>query len=140
MNARKKAEDFFWTMLNCRKSLAEIPQSCSQGENGLLIYLSYIQDNITPSELSEKMNVSLPRITSILNSLENKDYIIKNVSADDKRKCIISITEFGKKLVSDKRDDALNKLTCVLEKLEEQEVDEYIRLTKKIVNIIENNK
>lgn len=137
MNAKMKAEEFFWMMLNCRKSLTEIPQNCSQGETGVLVYLAFMQDRITPSELSEKLNVSLPRIASVLNSLEFKELIIKEIDNEDKRKTIVAITQNGKEFVSNKKDEAINNLTLVLERLDEEEINEYIRITKKIVNIFE---
>ena len=137
MNAKMKAEEFFWMMLNCKKSLAKIPQNCSQGETGVLAYLAFMQDRITPSELSEKLNVSLPRIASILNSLEFKELIIKENDNEDKRKTIVAITQNGKEFVSSKKDEAINNLTKILKRLDEEEINEYIRITKKIVNIFE---
>ena len=140
MNEKKKAEEFFWKMLHCKKSLVQIPQDCSQGETGTLSYLAFIENKITPSELSEKLGVSLPRIVSVLNSLEAKCLITKNIDNIDKRKTIINITEDGKKFVENRKDEAINKVAKVLEKLEDEEINEYIRLTEKIVNIIDGMK
>ena len=138
MDAKINSENFFWMMLNCGKSLAEIPHSCSQGECGVLAYLEFSESALTPSELGNKLNVSLPRIGTILNSLENKELIIKDADNEDKRKSIIRITEKGKEIVSNKRNEAINNLTKIFEKLDENERKEYIRLTQKIVNIIED--
>lgn len=136
MNARIKAEEFFWMMLNCRKSLADIPQNCAQGETGVLTYLAFIEDEITPSQLSEKLKVSMPRIASILNSLENKLLISKNIDNKDKRKTIVTITKKGKEIVENKKEEAINNLAKIMEELEENEINQYMKITQKIVGII----
>ena len=135
MDAKKSAEEFFWTIVRARKSLSEIPQNCSQGENGVLVYLSFF-DKCSPSEISEKLNLSLPRIATILTSLESKKLIRRKLDCDDKRKSIVEITEEGKKIVEDKRNDAICDIAKVFEKLDVNEREEYIHLTQKIINII----
>lgn len=137
MKANKAAEEFFWMIVKCRKNLTEIPQNCSQGENGVLVYLSF-SDKASPTELSENLNLSLPRIASILNSLENKKLVIKNIDGDDKRKSIVEITVEGRKLVDNKRNEAIENITKVFENLNEEERKEYIRLTSKVLSTIEN--
>ena len=82
------------------------------------------------------MNVSLPRIASILNSLENKKLICKNIDCKDKRKTIVEITEEGQKLVLQRKEEAINNLTIIMEKLTEEERNDYLRLTKRIIEII----
>ena len=137
MNAKLKAEEFFEIMINCRKNIEEIPKDCLQGEAGVLFYLAFIQNKITPSNLSKKINVSAPRIASVLNSLESKKMISKKIDNLDKRKTVVEITKDGLKYIINKKDKAMNNLTKVLEKLEDKEVEEYIQLTKKIVSIID---
>lgn len=138
MDAKNAAEEFFWAIVKCRKNLSEIPQNCSQGENGVLVYLSFL-NKISPSELSEKLNLSLPRIASILNSLENKKLVEKRPDNDDKRKSIVKITEEGRNVVETKRKDAIGDITKVFENLNEEERKDYIRLTRKVLDSIEKN-
>lgn len=137
MDARAKAEEFFETIVKRKKSLIEIPLNCSQGETGALLYLALVQNGITPSELSEILDVSLPRIASVLNSLEAKKLISKMTDSEDKRKTIVNITKVGKELVLNKKEEAINKLTKIIEKLDEDDINEYIRLAKKIGKIME---
>lgn len=107
------------------------------GETGALLYLTFVQDGITPSELAQTLDVSMPRIVSILNSLESKKLIEKAADKEDKRKTIINITKNGKELVLEKREEAINKITKVIEKLDEEDINQYIRLAKKIGKIME---
>lgn len=136
MEARKAAEEFFWMIVKCKNNLTEIPQNCSQGEKGVLVFLSFF-DKISPSEISEKTNLSLPRIASILNSLESKKLVIKKADCEDKRKSIVEITEAGRKFVDEKRKEAIGDITKVFENLNKEERKEYLRLTQKVLNLIE---
>lgn len=138
MNARKKAEDFFYIIATRKKSIVEIPLNYSQGEVGTLLYLNFIQDNVTASELSEKLNVSLPRTVSIINSLESKKLLTKRIDKEDKRKTIINITEDGRKLVLEKKEECIEKLTKIIEKLDERDINEYIRIAEKIGRILDD--
>ena len=137
MDARAKAEEFFETIIKRKKSLIEIPRNCSQGETGALLYLTFVKDGITSSELAEILNVSLPRIASLLNSLESKKLVEKLTDKEDKRKTIVNITAVGKELVLSKKEEAINRITKVIEKLDEEDINEYIRLAKKIGKIME---
>ena len=137
MDARAKAEEFFETIIKRKKSLIEIPRNCSQGETGALLYLTFVRDGVTSSELAETLNVSLPRIASLLNSLESKNLVRKLTDKEDKRKTIVNITAVGKELVLEKKEESINKLTRVIEKLDEEDINQYIRLAKKIGKIMD---
>lgn len=138
MDYRKKAEEFFEIIAKKRKTLIEIPLNYSQGETGALLYLTFVKDGISASSLAENLDVSLPRITSVLNSLETKKMIEKRIDGKDKRKTIIYITNKGKKIVLSKKQEAIEKIMKVVEKLDEEDINEYIRLVKKIGEVSEN--
>ena len=140
MNSREKAEEFLNLMFEKnKKCLVEKTKDLSQGEKGCLFYLTFVENNISASKLSEVLNVSMPRIVSLINTLETKGLIIKNCDQNDKRKTIITITDFGKKIVLDKKEEVISKLSNIIDALGENEFNEYIRLTKKINSIIEDN-
>ena len=96
-----------------------------------------MKNRITPSELAEILDVSLPRVVSLLNSLESKKLIEKKTDSQDKRKTIINITKVGKELVLSKKEEAISKIARIIEKLDEEDINEYIRLAKKIGRIME---
>lgn len=137
MDARSVAEDFFWLIVQCKKNMNEIPQSCSQGENGVLIYLGLVNNEISPSELSEKLNVSLPRIATVLTVLESKKLITKKVNENDKRKVIVAITDEGRKNVLERKEETIINLTKILENMTEEERSDYLRLSKRFIEIIQ---
>lgn len=137
MNAREKAEELFQVIMMRKKFLVRLPLNCSQGEMGALLYFTLVKDGITASKLSEILNVSLPRVASMLNSLEVKQFIRKETNSGDKRKINIYVTEMGRKLILNKKKEAIDKITKIIERLDEEEINQYIKLTKKIGGIIE---
>lgn len=137
MDCKAKAEEFFELIANRRKTLVEIPLNCSQGETGTLLYLTFVKDNISASKLAESLEVSLPRITSVLNSLESKKLIERKVDSEDKRKTVVSITDVGKKLVLSKKEEAVEKISKIIERLDEKDINQYIALARKIGKIID---
>ena len=102
-----------------------------------MLYLTFVKDEITASELAEILNVSLSRIASLLNSLESKKLIDKMIDKEDKRRTVIKITDTGRKLVLSKKEEAIDKITKVIEKLDEEDINQYIRLAKKIGKIMD---
>lgn len=72
--------------------------------------LGLIYDNIKARHiisrryLEEIMDLRGPTITSLLRGLEEKEYVIKTISKEDKRAMELIITPKGEKLVSDIRE------------------------------------
>lgn len=137
MDVRAKSEEFFRMIIERRETLLEIPLYCSQGETAALLHLNYVKDGVVASELSKSLNVSLPRIATLLNSLESKKLIEKKSDCKDKRKTIITITKKGTEFVLRKKDEAIGKISKILEKLDEEDINLYIKLANKIEKIID---
>ena len=122
--------------VNAEKTISEVLNEFTKGEVGVLAYLVFEKNNVTPGELSERINVTSARIASILNSLENKKYIKRNVNDTDKRKILVTVTEEGKANVEEAKNKLINKISSVFEQLGEEDTKEYIRLVSKINDIL----
>lgn len=135
MNYNKKAEEIFETLTKRKKYIGELSSNISQGESGVLLYLLNVKSNVSQSELSEKLGVTMPRIVAVINTLQKKELIEKNVDSTDKRKSIISITNKGKDNIIKKKKDAIKFIENVIKELDEQEIEQYIAISKKIERI-----
>lgn len=135
MNYNKKAEEIFETLTKRKKYIEELSSNISQGESGVLLYLLNVNSNVSQSELSEKLGVTMPRIVAVINTLQKKELIEKNVDSTDKRKSIISITNKGKDNIIKKKKDAIKFIENVIKELDEQEIEQYIAISKKIERI-----
>lgn len=135
MNYNKKAEEIFETLTKRKKYIGELSSNISQGESGVLLYLLNAKSNVSQSELSENLGVTMPRIVAVINTLQKKELIEKNVDSTDKRKSIISITNKGKDNIIKKKKDAIKFIENVIKELDEQEIEQYIAISKKIEQI-----
>lgn len=81
---------------------------------------------INMTDLSYKLNVEKGSLTSMVDDLTNKGYVLRQKDLTDRRKYLIVITEKGINIAS----DFMNKLDAKLEekllKLSEQEQEKYI--------------
>lgn len=73
MNYNEKAEEIFETVTKRKKYIDKVPSNISQGESGVLLYLLNSNNNVSQSDLSEKLDVSIARIVAIINTLQKKN-------------------------------------------------------------------
>lgn len=111
-----------------------------RGEASILIYLNKNDNelNITPGDLSNKLNIKTARVAALLNNLENKNLIRRRVNENDRRKIIIDLTIQGKQKAEELKNVHLNKTSLILEKFGINDAKEVIRLTKKLKTILES--
>lgn len=138
MNYEETAELLFQQLkMKSSTSLADVLNDFNRGEVGVLSYLAFDKDEASAGELSEKLNVTTARIASILNSLENKDYIKRKEDTFDKRKTLVVITDKGKTLAIDIKKEIINKIIKVIKEVGYDEIKEYARVALKIKKILD---
>lgn len=88
-----------------------------------------------PAKLSEELLIPKQSITSMLDKLEKKGYILRTHSEKDRRKINISLTDSGKKIASTIR--AAFKVTEkeILKHIDREEIDNMLNTYKKIIDI-----
>lgn len=137
MNYEKTAELLFNELKNKTfTSLAEVLNEFNRGEVGVLSYLAFDKNKATAGELSEKLNVTTARIASILNSLENKEFIKRKEDKLDKRKTIVVITDKGKQLAFKVKKEIIDKIIEVIKEVGYEEIIEYVNIALKIRNVL----
>ena len=104
----------------------------SQGMNSILSYLSEKQDVVTAGDLAIKLNVSTARIAVLLKKLEKQKLIEKTISPFDGRVTFVSITSTGQKYINDEIEESITIMKKILEKVDINEINEFIRIANKI--------
>lgn len=138
MNVEEIAEILFQQLKpTSSTSLTEVLNEFNRGEVGVLGYLAFDKDEATAGELSEKLNVTTARIASILNSLENKEYIKRKEDNLDKRKTLVSITTKGKELANITKREIIEKIIRVVEEVGYDEIKDYVRIALKIRDVLD---
>lgn len=91
------------------------------------------REQVTPGELSRELGVTMPRTTAIINALEEKGYVTRARSIQDRRRECISITEAGRAFIEAKTETGIRRAAEVLSSLGEEDAAALIRIMKKLV-------
>lgn len=91
--------DLQWTFREMEKQYDRVFSSFGLSESRfvLLLFLNYAVDHsLKPSELAEKLGASRATVSKLLSSMEQKNWVEKIHSNEDKRSYYFKLTESGK--------------------------------------------
>ena len=66
-----------------------------QGEGRVLFYLKEHPEQANPSQISQYLSLSKPRVTSILNALRKKEFVELQADPADRRRVNVVLTQAG---------------------------------------------
>lgn len=98
-------EQFLTAAVHLKKLESVLLSECEMQINELVILLSITEGcacskrcgtNLNVPEIQEKLHISKPAVSYILNTLEKKKYITREIDPVDRRKIAISATPQGK--------------------------------------------
>lgn len=92
------------------------------GTNYILCYLIEQDKEVTSGDISSALNMSTPRMSAALNTLEKKNYIKRKRYKNDARKTIIVITEDGINYLNELQNKMINFIVYLIEKLGIEEI------------------
>lgn len=99
----------------------------SMGEDPVLEHLSRHPDGMTPSQLADTLGYTRPRMTRILDSLEEKGYVVREQDTRDRRRVIARCTEAGRSHARDHSSSGVSSLANTLSKMGEHDARELLR-------------
>jgi MarR family transcriptional regulator, organic hydroperoxide resistance regulator len=136
MDYKSLAEELFHIMTRTAKlPFQKKVDDLSHGERRILGYLTFGKNGVPSGDLSDKLDLTTPRVASALNSLAKKGYIERNRDENDKRMVIVSITEAGKSFMMEEYNKLISMMQQTLERLGENDAQELIRIIKRIKEI-----
>ncbi len=136
MDYQKLANELFMDMIKTPKApFQKKIDDISHGERRLLGQLTCEENGMTSGELSEKLELSTPRVASALNSLSKKGFIERHRDENDKRIVIVKITEAGRNFVQEEHEEAVAMVEQTLKLLGEKDAKEFARIIKRIREI-----
>lgn len=107
-----------------------------KGEIFVLNYLKHHGNQAHPKNLSDEMIVSTARVAVILNHLEQEQLIVRFPDAQDNRQIIVQLSEKGVALLEKHHQEIIRYMVKILEKLGEDDAKEYVRIQKKMMQIL----
>lgn len=107
----------------------------ARGECFVLRCLARSKTPMLPSDLSQKLHASTARVAVVLNTLEKKGLISRSIDPVDRRRILVSLTDAGREYAVAVRIQLCQGMKRLLEELGEQDAQEYLRITKRILQI-----
>lgn len=102
--------------------------------------LRYLCDNggsASPKELSEFFDVSSARVAKVLGELEQKGFVVREGDPADRRRVTVRLAPAGETYVLRVDTDFRRRLAAMLELLGERDAREMVRLTIRVMEVME---
>lgn len=110
-----------------------------QGELYLLKFLAlHRYEEFGPSELSERLHISRPRITTTISALRKKKFVATELDEDDRRRLKIKATEKGIEFILEKQEKVEENFDVFIDGIGEKDTLELIRIVDLAANIMHN--
>ncbi|HEX3037569.1 MAG TPA: MarR family transcriptional regulator [Oscillospiraceae bacterium] len=90
------------------------------------------------SDLSEHLHMSKPAASQMLNSLEDKGFIERKVTKNDRRVVLVNLTKTGNDLMEENHQRFVDKIDKIIQRFGKDDTDTLILLLDKLCNILEN--
>ncbi len=89
------------------------------------------------SSIAKSLSITVGTLTTNMNNLEDKGYIIRERSTTDKRVVLVSLTEKGRKAFFHHRDFHRQMIRSVVKDLEEDEMKVLIKCLQKLTRFFD---
>lgn len=136
MDYEEMAEELIKMRLS--KPQVKLERDVSKLMKGELLALGYLiehHNHAYPKDLSREMLSSTARIAAMLNNLEKKGLITRQVDPKDNRQIVVSLTPEGIKTCCNYQDQLKQQIIYLFEQLGPEDAKEYLRLQKKVLAI-----
>lgn len=135
------ANKLFMIMEDLRISVINKSKGCelSKSEVSVLHHIKQYENDlgyISTSDLSDRLNISKPATSQMLNVLEDKKYIQRIINKNDRRLMYIAITELGNEVLKKELNIFINKISRVLDKMGKQDGEMFVELLGKYISIV----
>ena len=133
--------DLFFTIINqFRRLEPALAAECGMQINEMAVLYSIAGTccsecpcmNLNVPKIQERLCISKPAVSYILNSLEKKNYITREIDSRDRRKVSISVTSEGKSAAEQTMEKYEELWSEILERFGEKNMQQLIRLLQEL--------
>ena len=98
--------------------------------------LSRAEGEVHPTDICTELGVTTPRITTILNAMEEDGLIERSMSADDRRKVVVKLTDKGGKISESARKRDLECFEKVYNKIGTEDMEAVLRYLNAYLDVV----
>ena len=107
-------------------------RNITAGEIGVLSYLAEQQEAVKAGMISKSMGIGSSGVTNLLNALEKKGYVQREINHSDRRSILVSISEEGRSLMKQRQKEAEDFTEELLRRMGEEDTQQLLRLAEKL--------
>lgn len=93
-------------------------------------------EGVTISTLSELLEISKSAVSQMINALEDKGYIERITTKNDRRLVYVRLTENGEQSLARELHSFLEGMALIFAKMGEEDTEDLLRLLKKLYLIV----
>lgn len=135
----KRMLDACYLAKRIREMLPPLPEGVMPSYIKYLEVVQTLEKNsshVRVSDISDALDLPRPGVTRTVKEMEQKGYLHKLASPDDRRVTYISITEKGRELSRKYDENYFSELSAYLDDISEEEADCMIRTIGKFYEIM----
>lgn len=135
----KRMLDACYLAKRIREMLPPLPEGVMPSYIKYLEVVQTLEKNsshVRVSDISDALDLPRPGVTRTVKEMEQKGYLRKLASSDDRRVTYISITEEGRELSQKYDENYFSELSAYLDDISEEEADCMIRTIGKFYEIM----
>lgn len=135
----KRMLDACYLAKRIREMLPPLPEGVMPSYIKYLEVVQTLEKNsshVRVSDISDALDLPRPGVTRTVKEMEQKGYLRKLASSDDRRVTYISITEEGRELSRKYNENYFSELSAYLDDISEEEADCMIRTIGKFYEIM----
>jgi DNA-binding MarR family transcriptional regulator len=93
-------------------------------------------EGVTISDLSELLEISKPAVSQMINALEDKGYVERITTKNDRRLVYVRLTESGGQCLAKELQTFLQGMAKIFDKMGEKDTEDLLRLLNKLYLIV----
>lgn len=118
------------------KILAKEQIDAFNGAQGKILYVLWQKDYISIAELSAQVGLAKTTLTSMLDRMEDSELIERVPDANDRRKCILILTERARNLQGKYEQVSQEMNDIYFQGFREEEIKEFEQYLRRVLNNI----
>lgn len=91
-----------------------------------------LYNSMALTEVREYLSVSKAAVSQMLNSLEKRGYIVREIDPNNRRNIIVILTEEGKTVFEKKNQEFYDRFEMVIRGIGEKDVSQFIAMINKM--------